>query len=346
MLGHTSAAIALALLLGTPPLELRVETSLPAHEGSRPESAVDGDPSTAFASSRPAHDRDDFTLTLSRPVEVRLIEVTTGRPDGTGRLDDGILEVSADDKVFRRAAAFEAGRARVDLDGRTITAVSLRPTQPGRTPLVLREVAIASAVPITRVEVVPRIEVDTREVPDLADWGLRAKTLCERWYPRISDLLASPGYRPPHLVELVFKANMEGIAATSGARISIAAAWVRGHPDDLGMVIHELTHVVQSYPPSRDGWLVEGIADYVRIRHFEPDAPRPLIHPQKASYRDGYKTTARFLAWVESRHEDKIVGKLNQALREARYRDELFKDLTGHDLDALWREFTASLRNG
>ena len=40
------------------------------------------------------------------------------------------------------------------------------------------------------------------------------------------------------------------------------AQWISDHPDDFGMVIHELIHVIQAYPAAGDkpGWLVEGIA--------------------------------------------------------------------------------------
>jgi hypothetical protein len=116
---------------------------------------------------------------------------------------------------------------------------------------------------------------------------------------------------------------------------------VTAHPDDWGMVIHELTHVIQDYrrPDRNPGWLVEGIADYVRFFHYEPGPSIGRFDPQGASYRDGYRTTARFLAWVEKAHQKDIVRKLNQALREERYKDELFKAYTGQPLDDLWAEF-------
>jgi hypothetical protein len=67
--------------------------------------------------------------------------------------------------------------------------------------------------------------------------------------------------------------------------ITISGKWITEHPDDLGMVIHELVHVVQGYPNSRHkaGWLVEGIADYIRWWRYEPEAPRPRIDPAKSS---------------------------------------------------------------
>ena len=61
------------------------------------------------------------------------------------------------------------------------------------------------------------------------------------------------------------------------------------------------------------GWLVEGIADYIRFYHYEPQT-KLTLNPRRASYKDGYRTTAMFLAWVEKNQEKGIVRKLNEAL--------------------------------
>jgi hypothetical protein len=185
-----------------------------------------------------------------------------------------------------------------------------------------------------------KVAVDTTAAPDLADWGVQAKALVEKWHPLIADLLPSPGFTPPTEVKIVFK-KMNGVAYTAGDTIVIAADWVREHPDDLGMVVHELTHVVQHYPHNRGaGWLVEGIADHVRFYHYEPKTVLRL--PRRASYRDGYRTTAMFLAWIEKTHDKDVVRKLNDSLRKGDYKDELFKTLTTKGLDELWADFVAA----
>src|SRR5579863_9390375 len=102
-----------------------------------------------------------------------------------------------------------------------------------------------------------KILVEYDEVPDLKEWAEKARDLCEKWYPIISEALASKDFRPPGEVKLLFKDEKKGIAYTSGAKITVVADWVRKHPDDFGMVIHELCHVVQSYPKGV-GWLTEG----------------------------------------------------------------------------------------
>jgi hypothetical protein len=189
-----------------------------------------------------------------------------------------------------------------------------------------------------------RISVEAHETPDLAEWAKRAGQLCAEWYSKIHTLLASEGFTPPDKVTLRFRADMKGVAAASGNVINFAASYVREHTNDWGMVVHELTHVVQSYPPGGPGWLVEGIADYVRLTHFEPKAPRPRLNLEKASYRDAYKTTAMFLEWAERKHDAKLVAKLNAALRLRKYSPELWQEATGKSVDELWADYIAELR--
>ncbi|MGL4554159.1 MAG: basic secretory protein-like protein [Gemmataceae bacterium] len=186
-----------------------------------------------------------------------------------------------------------------------------------------------------------RVTVDTSEVPEVAAWGRDAKRLVEKWHPVIGRLLASDGFTPPGDVRIVFKKDMKGVAFASGRTITIAAKWVKDHPDDYGMVVHELTHVVQSYRRGGPGWLVEGIADYVRFAHYEPGT-RVVVNRKRASYRDGYRTAGKFLAWAEATHDEELVRTLNAALRAGRYEDGLFKARTGKTLDELWAAFLAA----
>ena len=194
--------------------------------------------------------------------------------------------------------------------------------------------------------------VDCTEAPDLKDWGDKARSICEEWYPRIGAYLATDGFTPPASVKIVFKKEMQAPAATSNAVISINADYVSKHRDDFGMVVHELTHVVQAYPRNKAvgengkranmGWLVEGIADYVRFFQYEPRT-RVRVDPKKASYRNGYRVAAAFLDWLARTHDAGIVKKLNAALRAGDGGEGKFKEITGRTLDDLWNEFVAGL---
>ena len=193
------------------------------------------------------------------------------------------------------------------------------------------------------------VTFDYSEAPDQKEWAEKAGKICAEWYPKIDKLLESPGFSPPKSVEIRFRKDYHGLAYTAGNAITIQPDWIRQHPDDFGMAVHELTHVVQQYRYRRrgstPGWLVEGIADYIRIVKYEPEARRPRINPDRAKYTDAYKTTAMFLEWTEKKYDPKLVNKLNAALRAGSYKDSLWKDATGKSLDDCWSEFADSLRN-
>jgi hypothetical protein len=207
-------------------------------------------------------------------------------------------------------------------------------------PLLYFIFAVAVGPPADSAPAV-KVIVDIREVPELAEWGKKASILVEKWHPIITRLLRSEGYTPPAEVRIVFRKNMRGVAYASGRTITVAGKWVKDNPDDFGMIVHELTHVVQGYRRGDPSWLVEGIADYIRFAHYEPKT-RIEVNPKKASYRDGYRTTAKFLAWVEGEHDKDLVRHLNESLRAGRYSDDLFKQRTGKTLDRLWADFLAA----
>lgn len=192
----------------------------------------------------------------------------------------------------------------------------------------------------------PTFVIDTTDVADSADsvrWAEESRTLCEQWYPIVYRFLATEDWTPPKEIKLIFKKELKVPAYAQGSSITISADWANKHPDDFGCVIHELTHVIQSYPNQRGkpGWLVEGIADYVRFWKYEPEFPRPRIDKEKASYKDSYRTTAAFLAWITTKYDKRIVPKLDKALREGKYSDAIWGEVTGRSVDALWEEFVA-----
>jgi hypothetical protein len=188
-----------------------------------------------------------------------------------------------------------------------------------------------------------RVILETKEAEDLKSWGEKVQKLVEEWHPKISKLLASDGFKPPTEIKLVFKKDMKNPGATAGSTVFISTEWVTKHPEDVGMVIHELTHAIQAYPKYDHGWLVEGIADYIRFFHFEPDARLGPIDPARAKYKDGYRTTAAFLNHAQ-KHNPELVLKLNAALRKNQYKEEMFEELTGKSADALWAEFVETLK--
>jgi hypothetical protein len=137
----------------------------------------------------------------------------------------------------------------------------------------------------------------------------------------------------------------DGVAATSGDRIVFNPKWFDKHAKDVDVVTHETMHVIQSYPGYDPGWLVEGIADYVRYV-YGVDNPGanwslPAFKPEQ-SYKNAYRVTARFLVWAEKNKNKDLVDKLDSALRKNNYKATMWKDLTGKTLDELWAEYAAN----
>lgn len=190
----------------------------------------------------------------------------------------------------------------------------------------------------------PQIVMDTSQVDVLSQFAKQADATAKDWYPRIIELLGVTAPKHPRKITLVMDFNYKGVAATSGTRIAMSPDWIRKHPDDLGMVVHELTHVVQGYPKYDPVWLVEGIADWVRWFNFEPKDKRPHPNPDKATARDSYRTTAAFLDWTANKYDKDLVKKLDTALRTDTYKESLWHDLTGKTLDDLNTEWIAFLK--
>lgn len=193
------------------------------------------------------------------------------------------------------------------------------------------------------LEISYRIDPSAADVPGIEDWAIKAANLCIEWHPKLTQYLATEGHTPPNRVRLEFK-KMDGVAYSSGDGITISSDWVKNRPDDWGMVVHELVHVIQGYRRGGPGWVTEGIADYIRHAQFEPDAPMRRFDPDRAKYTDAYQITASFFMWLEKNKCKDIVPKLNAAMRKGEYDDTIFEKECGARLDDLWKEYIESVK--
>ncbi len=169
----------------------------------------------------------------------------------------------------------------------------------------------------------PRVKIvfEGEPTPLVREWANEAATTVLEWWPQIERLLATEEFEPPAELPLIFKCEQAAPGFRTREGIFISVPWITEHPDHFGMLIHEMTHAIQDYPASpRDaGWLVEGIADYVRYWHYEPELDRPRLDSAKAHYGDGYGTSATFLAWRVARHDRRAVRSLDMTLRAGQY---------------------------
>jgi Peptidase of plants and bacteria len=305
--------------------------------------AFDDDPATYFESAGNATQADHFTVTFDAPVAVRSVRVTTGRPEGGDALDRGTLEGSADGKTFEPLVAFAAGTAQAAPAGRKLVALRVRPAADLAHPLVIREIAVTSDPAVVTFKYPVEFRV-TSEDPELTAWAEKAGGICERQYAMICEALQSDGFMPRTTVSLTLRNNYNGVAAAGGGRITGSVRYFKAHPEDFGAMVHETVHVVQSYRTrGNPGWLVEGIADYVRFYRYEKD-PRPPPRPDRARYDGSYRVTARFLNYVAEKYDKDLVRKLNTAMREGEYKPELWQALTKKTVQELGEEWKESLK--
>lgn len=204
-----------------------------------------------------------------------------------------------------------------------------------------------------------RFTIDATEAPDLAEWaGKELRPVVQTWYPKLVALLSSDGYQAPSDVTLRFRDDMGGTPASAGgAGVNLNAAWFRNElqREALGAVVHELVHVVQNYGRARrtnpsaasaPGWVVEGIADYVRWFLYEPQSRGAEIAPRNsggARYDASYRVSAHFLNWVTRTYDKELLNKLNAAAREGRYDEALWTTWTGKRIGELGEEWKRQL---
>jgi len=199
--------------------------------------------------------------------------------------------------------------------------------------------------------------MDTTIAPDLTDWAeTKLRPVVQEWYPRLIALLPSDGFTARTNVTIRFRDDMGGTPASAGGGfINCNAGWFRRElqREALGSVVHEMVHVVQSYGRVRrgdtnatrmPGWLVEGIPDYIRWFLYEPQTRGAEITARnlsRAKYDASYRITGNFLNWVTAKYDTNIVQKLNAAGRASKYREELWKEITGktvQELGAEWKK--------
>ncbi|QCX37409.1 secretory protein [Aureibaculum algae] len=131
-----------------------------------------------------------------------------------------------------------------------------------------------------------------------------------------------------------------GVAYASNGRVTVSSQWLDAKPNDLDLMTHEIMHIIQAYPNnSGPGWLIEGIADYVRHKYGVSNAKAGWSLTEFSdtqSYENSYRITARFLVWLSENYDEKIVNKLDDELRSGDYSSDLWKEYTGFNIDQLW----------
>jgi len=166
--------------------------------------------------------------------------------------------------------------------------------------------------------------------------------LIDTYFKVYPELVKQYNKKATRIVTFVIDPDYDGVAGTSNDRVVFSTKYMTSHPDDIDIVTHETMHIVQSYGNGSKipGWLTEGIADYVRYAYGVGNEKAGWSLPKYStsqSYKNSYRITARFLAWLEYSGHKGIVKKLDQAGRDKTYdKGEIWKKLTGKTIDELW----------
>lgn len=158
-------------------------------------------------------------------------------------------------------------------------------------------------------------------------------------YPKLAK-----EYNPSTLKNVKFfvDTTYDGVAATADGKVTYSSIWMVKHPEDIDVVTHEVMHIVQDYGRSvGPGWLTEGIADYARYKFGVDNAGAKWILPAlkpEHSYKNSYRITARFFAWLE-KSKPGTIKTVDASLRDHTYTPAIWTRLTGKDLDALWSDY-------
>lgn len=191
------------------------------------------------------------------------------------------------------------------------------------------------------------VVVDSSATPELASRVESLVQVVETWHGKICSILAVDQTVAPRKIFLLTEKDGEANrpATTSGNKITLYEDYFSKYSDEKGVVVHELVHVIQSYPCNKFPWVTEGIADYIRFACFEERALRAFpICSKRNGYAEGYQHAAGFFLWLEAYKSPGIVRKLNESMRGQRYSNRLFEQEAGKSLTALWDEYSRSRR--
>lgn len=194
---------------------------------------------------------------------------------------------------------------------------------------LLLAIAVAPAVEVpSPAEVRPAVEVklvfdDKADEETLKTFGVRSLALIKEWEPKIAAILGTAEAKRPKVLTVRFKA-MDGVAFWDGKAITVSTRYAAKHPDDVFLIVHELTHVLQGYR-KMPSWMTEGIADYVRFGVAEGGKFGIRIDPVKNKPRDSYRVTGYLILQAETRYPG-LVKKLHLA------------GVAGTDVEKTWAE--------
>ncbi|KAF2089570.1 plant basic secretory protein [Saccharata proteae CBS 121410] len=208
--------------------------------------------------------------------------------------------------------------------------------------------------PLLRLELRDLAQVGTRSFLSLLDC---ATVIDEAVAGVLQHLYSAHAEIPPVRSITLILRPMPGVAYTTGLdidndhkEIHFSTDYIASIPlarrqrEMLGVLRHEMVHCWQwNARGTAPGGLIEGIADYVRLRsgfvppHWKQEAD--------GDWDAGYQHTAYFLNYLEERFGAGTVMGINETLRDKEYDEAVFwKALFGKGVKELWSDYGKTLK--
>jgi basic secretory peptidase family protein len=114
---------------------------------------------------------------------------------------------------------------------------------------------------------------------------------------------------------------------------------------EVGAILYYLEAIdYELHPENPDElrWLIEGVGEWVRHEAGQGMSGR---RRRGGSWTDGGSTTGYFINWIDNEYPD-AAYLLNQSMNpydNARWSEQVFVDITGQTVQALWNRYQASL---
>lgn len=178
---------------------------------------------------------------------------------------------------------------------------------------------------------------------------------------RVARLLYTSSESAPKLKSLsVNLKEMKGVAYKDGnfdgASIFVSREYLANYRakygeqaayDELvGVLYHEIAHAYQydDHNYAEIGPIIEGIADLVRLKAgYIPLEARKV----GGYYYDGYKTTAFYLDWLDSRYKNDFLVAINQSLDpfdDVKWSWSYFSEKFNVPLEKSWQEYQLAIK--
>jgi hypothetical protein len=200
---------------------------------------------------------------------------------------------------------------------------------------------------------VPTILIDDGGYPHTRPFLELGKSFLTTWYPKIANILTYPEYLPPGTITLRAVRDLteteENECAGAGwvdtyshpGVVHICAYDNLGSSDDVGLFVHEATHLMQEYVGPELAAAGEGIASWAGnlatgLDHKKASAPL-------GSFYDDYEYGAYFFDWIARTYaKPNFVRDLNLVCHGGTYTDAWLTQYTGHTLGQMFGAMTGT----